>query len=57
MKTFPIKIEEDLHKKMKHAAIDEGMRLHDWILVAIIEKLQKTKRGNSKYLEVDKNND
>jgi hypothetical protein len=32
MKIFPIELEEDLHRRMKHAAIDSGMTLHAWII-------------------------
>lgn len=32
MKTFPLHMDEDLHKKLKHASIDEGKSLHAYIL-------------------------
>jgi hypothetical protein len=38
-KTFPVELGEDLHKRLKHAAVDEGMTLHDWILRALSEKV------------------
>ncbi len=38
-KTFPIELSEDLHKRLKHAAVDEGMTLHDWILRTLTEKV------------------
>lgn len=38
-KTFPIELSEDLHKRVKHAAVDEGMTLHDWILRTLAEKV------------------
>ncbi len=31
-KIFPIEIAEDLHRQLKHAAIDSGMTLHAWII-------------------------
>jgi hypothetical protein len=31
-KVFPIELEKDLHRRLKHAAIDAGMTLHDLIL-------------------------
>jgi hypothetical protein len=38
-KTFPIELSEELHKRLKHAAVDEGMTLHDWIVRALSEKV------------------
>ncbi len=38
-KTFPVELGEELHKRMKHAAIDEGLSLHDWILRTLEEKI------------------
>lgn len=38
-KTFPIELDEDLHKRLKHAAVDEGVTLHDWILRTLTEKI------------------
>jgi predicted HicB family RNase H-like nuclease len=37
-KIFPIRINNELHRKIKHAAIDEGITLHNWITQAIEEK-------------------
>jgi hypothetical protein len=31
-KTFPIELDDELHKRVKHAAIDDGMTLHDWVI-------------------------
>lgn len=31
-KTFPVQLPEELHRRLKHASIDEGISLHDWIL-------------------------
>ena len=39
MKTFPIKIEDELHKLIKHAAIEDDTSVHSWILDAINSKL------------------
>ena len=38
-KTFPVELDEELHKRIKHAAIDEGLTLHDWIVRALEEKI------------------
>jgi hypothetical protein len=38
-KTFPIELSEDLHKHLKHAAVEEGVTLHDWIVRALSEKV------------------
>ncbi len=40
MKTFPLKIDDDLHKMIKHAAIEENESVHSWILAAINDKLE-----------------
>jgi hypothetical protein len=39
MKTFPLKIDENLHKLIKHAAIEEDSSVHSWIIDAINDKL------------------
>ena len=44
MKTFPIRLDEELHRKLRHAAIDEGVSLQEWIAAAIAERLQKTEQ-------------
>lgn len=31
-KIFPVELDEDLHRQLKHAAIDSGMTLHAWII-------------------------
>jgi hypothetical protein len=36
-KVFPIEIEDVLHRRLKHAAIDAGMTLHAWILKVLGE--------------------
>ena len=38
-KTFPVELDEELHRRIKHAAIDEGLTLHDWIVTALEEKI------------------
>lgn len=43
-KTFPILLEEKLHRMLKHAAIDEGMSLQDWIINVLREKVTKSNR-------------
>ena len=38
-KTFPIELGEDLHKRLKIAAIQDGVTLHDWIVKTLDEKV------------------
>lgn len=38
-RTFPIELEEELHKRLKIAAIEEGLTLQEWILRALAEKV------------------
>lgn len=38
-KTFPIELNEDLHKRLKIAAIHDGLTLHDWIVKTLDEKV------------------
>ncbi len=38
-KTFPVQLDDELHKRVKHAAIDDGMTLHDWIIKLLAEKV------------------
>jgi hypothetical protein len=38
-KTFPIELEAELHKRLKIAAIEEGLTLQDWILKTLAEKV------------------
>jgi predicted transcriptional regulator len=46
MKTFPVRLDEELHRRLRHAAIDEGVSLQEWIAAAIAERLQRTEREN-----------
>lgn len=39
MKTFPIRIDDELHKRIKHSAIEDDTSVHSWILDAINSKL------------------
>lgn len=39
MKTFPLKVEKELHIKIKIEATKKGQTLGDWILDAITQKL------------------
>jgi hypothetical protein len=41
MKTFPLRIDEELHRALKHAALDEGMTLHDWIIHVLKQGLHQ----------------
>ena len=47
MKTFPLQIDDDLHRRMKHAAIDEELTLHEWVIAAINERLEAWGRVQS----------
>jgi len=38
-KTFPVQLNEELHRRVKHAAIDDGLTLHDWIVKVLAEKV------------------
>jgi predicted HicB family RNase H-like nuclease len=39
-KTFPVQLPEELHKELKHASIDDGMSLHDWIVKTLQERVK-----------------
>jgi len=53
-KTFPVQLPEELHRELKHASIDDGMSLHDWILKTLEERVKngaperKTSRRNAR---------
>lgn len=36
-KVFPIELDERLHRRLKHAAIDAGVTLHD-LIISVLEK-------------------
>jgi hypothetical protein len=36
-KIFPLDLDEDLHRRLKHAAIDAGLTLHAFILRVLEE--------------------
>lgn len=38
-KTFPIQLSDELHRQLKHASIDDGLSLHDWIVQALEKSL------------------
>ncbi len=40
MKTFPLRMDDQLHRALKHAALDEGVTLHEWILRILKQRLQ-----------------
>ena len=39
-KTFPVQLPEELHRELKHASIDDGMSLHDWIVKTLQERVK-----------------
>lgn len=39
-KTFPVQLPEELHRELKHASIDEGLSLHDWIVKTLEERVK-----------------
>ena len=41
MKTFPISLEDNLHKQIKKASIEKDMTIHDWIISSIKNQLIK----------------
>jgi predicted HicB family RNase H-like nuclease len=40
-KTFPLEIEENLHKALKHKAIESDMSLHAYIIDALISRVNE----------------
>ena len=38
-KTFPVELDENLHKRLKIAAIEEGLTLHDLIVKTLQERV------------------
>jgi len=40
-KTFPIEIDQELHKRLKISAIEEGLTLQDWIIRTLREKVSR----------------
>lgn len=40
-KTFPIEIEESLHKALKHKAIESDMSLHAYIIDALVSRVNE----------------
>jgi predicted HicB family RNase H-like nuclease len=41
MKTFPLKINDEMHKSIRHCAIEKAISVHQWILDAIEKKLKE----------------
>lgn len=53
-KTFPLEIEESLHKALKHKAIESDMSLHSYIidaLVSIVNEETAVYNGHNKIEE------
>lgn len=44
-KTFPLQIEDDLHKALKHKAIESNKTLHTFIIETLAEKVQEDPAG------------
>ena len=40
-KTFPLEIEESLHKALKHKAIEQDMSLHAYIIYTLSMRVQE----------------
>lgn len=53
-KVFPVELEEDLHRRLKHAAIDAGVTLHDFIVQVLEEHVD---HNGSKPAKKGRNND
>jgi len=43
IKTFPLRLDDELHRRAKHLAVDEGISLQEWILRAIRERIENDK--------------
>jgi len=41
MKTFPIRLDDDLHKALKHAAVDKGVSLQKLIINILKYRVEK----------------
>ncbi len=41
MKTFPLEIEESLHKALKHKAIESNKSLHAYIIDALVSQVKE----------------
>lgn len=41
-KTFPVELDEQLHKDLKHRAIEHDMTLHDYIVDVLGSKVAET---------------
>ncbi|MEN6623430.1 MAG: toxin-antitoxin system HicB family antitoxin [Smithella sp.] len=50
-KTFPLEIEESLHKALKHKAIESDMSLHAYIIDTLVSRVNEQ---NSPYNVDDK---
>ncbi|PYK65403.1 MAG: hypothetical protein DME21_01365 [Verrucomicrobia bacterium] len=46
-KTFPVELDENLHKRLKIAAIEEGLTLHDLIVKILQERVGDNGTGAS----------
>lgn len=44
-KTFPLQLDLELHRRMKHACLDAGETLRDWVIGAIEMRLQADSIG------------
>ena len=40
-KTFPLEIDENLHKALKHKAIESDMSLHAYIIDALVSRINE----------------
>ena len=50
MKTFPLRLDEELHKKLKHASVDDGKPLHEWIIEVLKERVDGVAEKKPVYL-------
>lgn len=54
-KTFPLEIEDNLHKALKHKAIESDMSLHAFIIDALVSRVRE---GSVEYIAIGpKNNE
>lgn len=54
-KTFPLEIEESLHKALKHKAIELDMSLHAYIIDALVSRINEETSGYNSCAKTEEN--
>ena len=54
-KTFPLEIEENLHKALKHKAIESDMSLHAYIIDALVSRVKEETAAYNTGAEIKEN--